>query len=321
MRNISIIIPAYNEAAALPQLHVRLGEALAPLRATYACELIFVDDGSTDATASVIESICAADPDARFIELSRNFGKEIAVSAGLQHAHGDAAIILDADLQHPPQLIPTFVQLWEKGADTVIGVREKNAQEGLVKRAGSDLFYKIMNRIGSTKITPYATDFRLVDRKMIDAFNSFTERNRMTRGLFDWMGFKKEYVSFVAPPRMDGDARYRTGQLFRLAMTSFVTHSLLPLKLAGYAGVIITTCAGVLGLFVLIEQVVLNDPLGFNFSGAAMLAVFTLFLVGIVLSCLGLIALYIANIHSEVVNRPLYVIRKKNVDSPKTRSV
>ena len=247
----------------------------------------------------------------KHLEFSRNFGKEIATSAGLHHALGEAAIMIDADLQHPSEFIPEFVEKWENGAPVVVGIREKNKGEELFKRIGSALFYRIMNLIGETQIIPNATDFRLLDRKVIEEFKKFTERNRITRALVDWLGFEIARVYFRANERKSGKAGYNYLKLIKLALSSFVSHSLFPLKLAGYLGIFITVFSTFLGLFVIIEQIILKDPLGVRFSGTAMLAVMILFLVGVMLSSLGLIALYIAHIHDEVINRPMYVIKNQ----------
>jgi len=309
MRRISIIVPVFNEAENLARLHEALLGATGSNALGYEFEFIYINDGSTDRSGEILSALASADPRVKYLEFSRNFGKEVALSAGVHHADSDAAIMLDADLQHPPTYLREFLRKWEEGADTVIGVRSER-HDGALKRLGAALFYRIMNLIGSTKITPHATDFRLIDRTVISEFNRFTERDRITRGLLDWMGFRRAFVEFAAPPR-EGSPRYGTGKLFGLAFSAFVAHSLFPLKLAGYAGVLITLVSGALGLAVLVEQVILDDPLGWHWSGSAMLAVFNSFLIGIVLSSLGLIALYIAHIHNEVVNRPMYVIRRR----------
>lgn len=172
-----------------------------------------------------------------------------------------------------------------------------------------------MKFLSQTKITANATDFRLVDRKVIDEFNRLTEHNRITRGLLDWLGFKREYVYFEAQPRANGKVSYNKIKLFKLATSALITHSLFPLRFAGYLGLIIILFSGPLGLFIFIDKYLIGDPFGYNFSGPAVLAVLILFLVGIILCCLGLIALYIGNIQSEVLNRPIYIVRsKKNFD-------
>ncbi|NBS42009.1 hypothetical protein EBS80_05135 [bacterium] len=185
------------------------------------------------------------------------------------------------------------------------------------RRAGSAAFYHVLSRISETPVTRDATDFRLMDRVVIDEFNRFTERRRMTRALIDWLGFRRAYVSFEAPARPNGRSRYSFLKLVRLAASGFVSQSLFPLKIAGYLGVLITLFSGAFGLFILVEKYGLHDPLALNFSGTAILAVINLFLIGIVLCCLGLIALYVANIHAEVANRPLYAVRvRRGVDAP-----
>ncbi|MFH1037060.1 MAG: glycosyltransferase family 2 protein [PVC group bacterium] len=309
---ISIIIPVHNESGNIPIIYESLVRISDRLSDKYNCEIIFIDDGSTDDSARVIEKISGADSRVKYIELTRNFGKEVALTAGIKNCRGDACLMLDADLQHPVELIPEFIEKWEKGAETVVGIRKKYRKEELIKRMGSALFYKIINRIAAIPITPDTTDFRLLDKAVIDAFNNLTERNRMSRALIDWLGFSREYIYFEARERRHGQASYTFLKLLRLAMNSFVALSIFPLKIAGYLGLVITAFSGLLGLFIIIEDFVLNDPLRLNFSGPVMLAVFVTFLVGVVLTCLGLIALYIAGIHAEVVNRPLYVIRRKN---------
>lgn len=283
---------------------------MAGLTERYDYELMLVDDGSSDESDRALAELAQTNSRVKPIVFSRNFGKEMAMSAGLMNAHGQVAIILDGDLQHPPELLPEFLQRWEQGAEVVVGVRKTNQGEGMIKRVGSWLFYRIMKHIAEIDLLPNATDFRLLDRAVIDEFNRFTERNRMTRALIDWLGFKRAHVYFDAPRRADGQAGYSIRKLVRLATASFVSLSLFPLKLAGYLGVIIIIVATGFGGFMVIDKYVLHDPWGFDFSGTGLLAIMILFLVGVVLACLGLIALYIAHIHSEVINRPMYIVRK-----------
>lgn len=308
---LSIVVPVYNEERNIKPLYMALKKQFARLK-EHDFELIFVDDGSTDTSQFAIQRLVKKDRRLRSIELSRNFGKEIATTAGLNEARGAAAIMLDADLQHPVELLEEFIAKWRSGAEVVVGVRKRYKKETWRKKLNSWLFYQILNSIAEVKITPRATDFRLLDRIVIDEFNRFSERNRITRGLIDWLGFRREFVYFDSPERINGKAAYSFVKLWRLATNSFVSLSLFPLRIAGWLGIMITTVAAGLGLFVLIEDKLLGDPLRLNFSGPAVLAIINMFLVGIVLISLGLIALYIANIHSEVINRPLYVIRKRN---------
>jgi polyisoprenyl-phosphate glycosyltransferase len=306
---ISIIIPVYDEAPNLAPLHSALVDAISGL--PYQFELIFVDDGSTDRTTEILSGLAEHDKRVMVIELSRNFGKELATTAGLHQAKGRAAILIDGDLQHPPQLIPEFIDKWEAGADVVVGVRSSTNHDSWLKRTGSRWFYRVLKLISQTDIVSNATDYRLLDRVIIDEFNRFTEHNRLTRGLVDWLGFRHDYVYFQMNPRRNGRAGYGPRKLTRLAINSIIAHSMVPLRLAGYLGVAITCVSGTLGLFIYVDKYLLGDPFGYGFTGPAILAVMIVFLSGITLSCLGLIALYIANIHTEVINRPLYVVRRK----------
>jgi len=310
-RLVSIIIPVYNEEKSLSLLYERLVKAVGKLASGYDFEFLFINDASEDKSGEVLDRLGRVEPRLKYLEFSRNFGKEIALSAGLHHAQGEAVISLDADLQHPPELIPLFIRKWEEGAEVVIGIRKKDKTKNLVKRIGSGFFCRIMGLVGETQILPAETDFRLLDRRVVQEFNRFTERGRIARGLVDWLGFKRDCLYFEAEKRKFGQPSYGLFKLVRLGFSSFVSHSLFPLKLAGYLGIIITIFSGSLGLFMFVNRWLLNDPFSLRFSNITMLAVFIMFLIGIVLICLGLIALYIANIHSEVINRPIYVVRKK----------
>jgi len=310
---ISVVLPVYNEAENIPLMHEKIKEVLKKL-SNYDWELIFIDDGSFDNSENILYDLAKNDPLVKFIQFSRNFGKEMATSAGLDKANGDAVIIIDADLQHPVELMPAFIEKWQNGAEVVIGVRNKNQGEGLVKKFGSWLFYKIMNALGETKITPRATDYRLLDKKVVLAFRRFTEHGRMTRGLIAWLGFKRDYIYFDAALRINGRAGYNNLKLFKLALSTIVAHSLFPLKLAGYLGVIITFLFGLGGFLLFVDKYIFHNIYAMSFTGTAQLAILIIFLIGLVLFCLGLIALYIANIKAEVTNRPAYVIRKSSFE-------
>lgn len=296
-------------------LYAELRGVLNSLWNKYDCEVIFINDGSSDASALAIKNITNQNKKVKYIEFSRNFGKEIATTAGLHFAKGDAVIMLDADLQHPPRLISQFIEKWEEGNEIVIGVRNSVRSQWL-KKFGSALFYKIMNLIGDdTKIMPFATDFSLLDRKVVNEFNRFSERNRMTRGLINWLGFRRDFIYFDAPERAGGGAGYSNLKLIKLALSSFISHSLFPLKFAGYLGVLITLISGIIGFAILIGKYFLHNAFFSSFTNSAQLAILIIFLVGLILSCLGIIALYIGNIHSEVLNRPMFVVREKeNID-------
>lgn len=296
----------YNEAENARPMYQALNKVFKGV--PYDYELVFVDDGSIDNTSEHLVDLADKDPRVRPVELAKNFGKEIALSAGLHAAEGDMAIMIDADLQHPPELIPQFIEKWEQGADLVIGVR-KDYKASPIKRACSNIFYYFINKVSDTDLVPHATDFRLVDRQVIDSFNLFTERNRITRGLFDWLGYRRNFIYFDTNERQNGVPTYSLRKMIKLARDSLVGHSVFPLRLAGYVGMLIMLVSIPLGLFVFLDRYILMNPFGFDFSGSAILAVINLFLSGVMLSCLGLISLYLANMHTEVVNRPLYVKR------------
>ncbi len=310
---ISIIVPVYNEAPNIPPLYSEIAKHTR--RLPYRFELIFVDDGSTDDSPHILRTLARSHRGVRLIRLARNFGKEAAMTAGLHAARGDAVTIMDADLQMPPSLLGQFIQKWNEGSEVVVGVFASRKMSRL-RSLGAHTFYRIMQSIAHTEITPHATDYRLLDRQVVDVFNQMTERNRITRGLIDWLGFKRSYVHFEQAPRRSGQPTYSLRKLIVLAVNSFTAYSLVPLKLAGYLGVIILTLAIPSGLFMYVERFVLDDPLKLNITGTAYLAMMLLFLVGVMLACLGLISLYIANIHAEVINRPLYVIREESEPEP-----
>lgn len=313
---ISIVVPVFNEEQNIVLFCDAFFQIWEKLKEKYSYELIFVDDGSTDSSPEVLERFAKQYEGLYFLQFSRNFGKETALSAGIDAANGDAVIMIDVDLQHPLSLFLQFVEKWEQGAEVVVGVREKNTGEGIIKKYGSILFYTIMDAIGETRITPRATDYRLIDKKVALEFRRFTEHSRMTRGLIDWLGFKREYIPFVAEARRGiAPARYSKIKLLKLALSTFISHSLFPLKLAGYLGLFITTVFGCAGIILLLGRYVFKNPFALSFTGSAQLAILILFLVGVILSCLGLVALYIGTINDEVSNRPRYVIRKDSRQS------
>ncbi|EKE18776.1 MAG: Glycosyl transferase family 2 [uncultured bacterium] len=309
MKLISIISPVYNEEKNVSLFFDELSAILLQLP-EYAFEIIFVNDGSNDASGDEIEKLVKSHENVKHVEFSRNFGKEIAITAGIHNCNGDACIMIDADLQHPIELIPEFINKWENGADVVVGVRKTNSGEGIIKKVGSILFYKIINNIAEIQVLPNATDYRLLDRCVINEFNRFTESSRMTRALIDWLGFRREYIYFHARKRLHGEASYNFWKLLKLALSSFISLSLLPLKLAGYLGTLITLISGLAGFYILLGKYFFHTPFASTFSDAENLAILIVFLVGIILMSVGLIALYIANIHAEVINRPMYVVRK-----------
>jgi polyisoprenyl-phosphate glycosyltransferase len=306
---VSIIVPMHNEAPNIQPLYEELTRVIRKL--AYRFEVIFVDDGSSDESVALVERLARKDKRIRLIEFARNFGKEPAISAGLHAAKGDAAIMLDADLQHPPALIGKFLEKWQQGAEVVVGVKRYSKEEKWFKKWCSARFYNIMQHVAHTRITPHASDYRLIDRKVMKVFARMTERNRITRGIIDWIGFKRAYVNFEVGLRNAGVPSYKFTSLVRLAVNSLTAYSLLPLQLAGYLGIGILLLATPTGLFLMAETYLLGDPFNWQITGTAMLAIMILVLVGLILACLGLVALYIAHIHAEVTNRPLYIVRRK----------
>jgi dolichol-phosphate mannosyltransferase len=250
-----------------------------------------------------------ADTKVKIVDLSRNFGKEIALTAGVHEARGcDAVICMDADLQHPPELITTLVAEWQKGAEIVATVRTSIEKQPLLRRAGSHAYYWLMSKISGLDMVSQTTDFRLYDKKVVAAFCQATERERMFRGIMDWMGFHKVYVEFRADSRTEGEAGYSYSKLWQLAINSITSFSLWPLRLTGYLGILITSTSGLLFAWMLMNLLFQNKS---NFTPLAFVVVMNTFLIGIVLVAIGLVALYIGTIHTEVVNRPLYLIRER----------
>lgn len=315
-RVIAIVVPVYREAGNLPHLYERLETVIRQL-SQYGWEYIFVNDGSSDDSMQVLRGLARLDKRIKVIDFSRNFGKEIALTAGVQATYADAVITMDADLQHPPELIPRLVSEWEKGAEVVATIRNSIQRQPLLRRIGSYLYYWLMARISGLDMASQTTDFRLLDQRVVEAFRDVTERQRMFRGVIDWMGFRKVYVEFDAPARAEGSAGYSYGKLWQLALNSITAFSLLPLRLTGYLGLAITAGSGLLLAWMLIANYILGLRM---FTPLAIVVVINTFLIGIVLMAIGLVALYIGTIHTEVTNRPLYVIREKiNFDDPSLR--
>lgn len=307
---VSVVVPLFNEADYLPMFHKSLESELKKLGKDY--QIIYVDDGSKDKTFSLLKDICDKNSKIKLVRFSRNFGKENALAAGITEATGQAIITMDGDGQHPMRLIPRFVKAWENGSKVVIGVREKGNKPGVLKQVGSSVFYKLFNRFTDKQIIPRSTDFRLIDHVVQQEFLKLTEADRLTRGLIDWLGFKRRLIYFQAGDRKSGEPGYSKRKLMQLATHGLVSFTPAPLYLFGYIGVFITLCSFVLGTTVLVEQVLLGDPWSWDFTGTAMLSILTLFLVGILLTAQGVLSLYITHIHSQTKNRPLYIIDYEN---------
>lgn len=305
---IAIIVPIYNEASNIITLYNKIKDVFCKLPA-YDWKLLFVNDGSTDDSWDVISDLANNDSRICGICLSRNFGKEKALTAGVESVNSaDAVITIDADMQHPPEIIPDLIREWRDGAEVVVGIRKQCADYSIIKKLGSKLFYFIMRRFSDLDIPPNSTDFRLLDKKVLDTLCRFSERTRMFRGLIDWLGFRKTFLEFCAPARNNGSTpSYSYKKLFHLAINSITSFSLLPLRITGYLGILVSTFSGLL-----LSYMVATDFFDLQvYTPQAYLIVFNTLLAGIMLSAIGMIALYIGHIHTEVVGRPLYIIREK----------
>lgn len=307
-KTIAIIVPVYREASNLPLLYKRLEEVTAGLP-EYEWEYILVNDGSPDNSLEVLHQLAQQDRKFKVLDLSRNFGKEIALTAGVHEAENvDAVICMDADLQHPPELIPKLLAEWQKGAEIVATIRTSIEKQPVLRKLGSYLYYWLMSKISGLQMVSQTTDFRLYDKKVVAAFRHATERERMFRGIMDWMGFRKVYVEFKADARNEGQAGYSYANLWRLAINSITSFSLWPLRLTGYLGALITGISGLL-LFWMLGNYLFNSK--WIYTPLAIVVVANTFLIGIVLMSIGLVALYIGTIHTEVINRPLYIVRER----------
>ncbi len=306
---ISVVIPVYNESKNITGFYSSLKKSLP---SGFRYEIIYVNDGSSDDTKTKIQKIIKTDKTIKLLSFSKNFGKEIATTAGINNSKGDAVIIIDADGQHPANLIPEFIEKWIAGSNVVIGVRNTNHGEGYIKKIGSMLFYKLFNSFTASKLIPGSTDFRLIDGNVRDEFNKLHESNRITRGLIDWLGYKRTFIYFNANERVHGEAGYSTKKLIILATNSFVSMTFAPLFFFAFIGVFITCLSVIMVIILIFEQFVLSDPLNLRISGTAYLAALILLLVGIILMSQGLLALYISRIYQETQGRQLYIIDENN---------
>lgn len=307
---LSVVVPMFNEAEGIEKFYNQLIDQLSGLNLSY--EVIFCNDGSRDDTSSIVKKLIKDKTNIKLLTLTTNFGKENALTAGIFASRGQAILMIDADGQHPIELIPKFIEQWQDGSKVVIGVRQSNHKAGLFKLGGSKIFYWLINLMGGKELVPRSTDFRLIDRQVQRAFMTMPERDRITRGLIDWLGFKASYIYFSANPRIYGKATQNPKKLIKLATSSFVSLSPTPLYLFSYLGATITFLSALLGVTVIIEQLILGDPLHWKFTGTAMLSILLVFFVGLVLISQGIMSLYISHIHSQTMQRPLYVIDYDN---------
>jgi len=299
---LSIVIPLLNEEANLPELHRRIVETLERIGAER--RIIFVDDGSTDRSAEIIRELSARDPSVVGVRLSRNFGHERASTAGLDHAVGDAAILMDADLQDPPEMIEKLVEAWKQGAEIVYAVRARRQGEGPFKRFSAWLFYRLLNMMSEVPVPRDTGDFRLIDRKVLESLKSCREQDRFVRALVAWTGFRTKAVPYDRPARAGGETKYSRLRLLLLSVDALIGFSIVPLRIATGVGLIVTILSLTIAAIVAVQKIFLGLP----FQGYALLATGLFFLGGVQMLLLGILGEYIGRIYRQSQSRPLYLV-------------
>jgi glycosyltransferase involved in cell wall biosynthesis len=299
---LSVVAPLYNEEELVERFVRRACAAVAD----YTFELVLVDDGSSDATPELLDRMAAEDPRVRVIHLSRNFGHQAALTAGLEHAVGDVVAMIDADLQDPPELIPTMVARWEAGADVVYAVRKQREGETAFKLATASFFYRLFDKLAQVDLEPNSGDFRLLDRRALDALLTMTERSRFLRGMTVWVGFTQTAVPYERDARHAGETKYTLRKMLRFSLDAIASFSHVPLQLATYVGLMSAGLA-----FVAIPVVIGLHFAGSYLPGFGSLTIAILLLGGIQLIALGVIGEYVGRIYDEVKHRPLYIVREE----------
>jgi polyisoprenyl-phosphate glycosyltransferase len=300
----SIVIPIFNEHETIPELHRRLAGVMKNLDAP--CEVVFVDDGSSDDSFAQLSAIHSADSRFKVLRFSRNFGHQVAISAGIDHASGDAVVLMDGDLQDPPEVLPKFIDRWKEGFDVVYAVRRKR-KENILKRFAYAAFYRIMRKLSYLDIPLDSGDFCLMDRKVVSVISSFPETNRFVRGLRTWAGFRQTGLEYERDARFAGEPKYTLSKLLRLAYDGIFSFSTAPLRLAVYAGFFFAVVAFLGGLLIIYEKLFHQ----IDVAGWSSTVVIMTFLGGLVLMTLGIIGEYVGRIYEEVKRRPVYVLRDK----------
>lgn len=306
---LSVIVPCYNEESVLKQTHQRLTSVLGQIP-DLAYELIYVNDGSTDHTMEILAQLQASDESVRVLNLSRNFGHQVAVTAGLENAAGDAVVVIDADLQDPPEVIPAMIEQWREGYHVAYGERAERAGETGFKLWTAKAFYRLINRLSDTKIPLDAGDFRLMDRRVVDVLLMMPERDRFLRGMVSWVGFRQIAVPYRREARYAGASKYPLLKMIGFAADGIISFSLLPLKLAIWSGFIAIwlAIAGILMAIIVRLYKLYDINLG---RGWASIFVAVLFMGGVQLVFLGIIGEYLGRIYTEVKRRPLYVVQER----------
>jgi dolichol-phosphate mannosyltransferase len=303
---ISLVVPLLNEKDNIPALLDRLG-AVVEGEPQYRWEFVFIDDGSTDGTGEAVAAGAGNDSRIRLIQFTRNFGHQMAITAGLSEARGEAVISLDGDMQHPPEVIPQFLRRWEAGNKVVVGIRRATGA-GAAKSFTSRFFYWLINRLSEVPIMPGAADFRLMDRSVVEAFLRMGERARFIRGMVSWMGFPVDLLYYDEERRISGDSKYSFMRMFRFASDAITSFSALPLRFATIMGLLTTLVAALYACYVLFVHIFVPER---TVQGWASIVLVALFIGGIQLLFLGVIGEYLHRIYDEVKGRPLYVIKRK----------
>ena len=301
--SLSIVVPAYNEEEVLTECHQRIADVTANIDGN--AELIFVNDGSTDGTLEILQQLKSTDPRIAIVDLSRNFGKEIAMTAGMDHARGDAVVVIDADLQDPPELIPEMIRHWQDGYDVVYAKRTSRAGESALKKVTAYLYYRTIGKLSRVKIPADAGDFRLLSRRAVDALAGLREQHRFMKGLFAWIGYPQKAIPYERHARHDGKTKWNFRSLWSFAIEGITSFSIMPLKVATYVGVATAFGAFLFGLFLIIQTLLFDNPV----AGYPSLMVAVLFLGGIQLIALGIIGEYLGRMFDETKGRPLYLLK------------
>ncbi len=301
-KSLAVVVPAYNEGEGLREFHQRLAAVFDRLELD--CRVIYVDDGSTDQTWQVMQALAADDGRVATLRLSRNFGKELAMTAGLDYADADAVVVIDADLQDPPELIPDLVARWQEGFDVVYGTRDLRAGESWLKRWTARTFYRLIGRISTTPIPADTGDFRLLDRRAHQALKQLRERHRFMKGLFAWVGYRQTALVYQRDARHSGTSKFNYWKLWNFALEGITSFSTVPLRLATYLGLMTALVAFIFGIWVVVKAMFFGDPV----PGYPSLMAVILFLGGLQLLALGVIGEYLGRLFTEAKQRPLYLL-------------
>ncbi|MHB1424514.1 MAG: glycosyltransferase family 2 protein [Gemmataceae bacterium] len=302
---LSIVCPAFEEEEVLPHFHAELCAVLAPLEGEYDIEILYIDDGSRDGTLAYVRRLAAEDARIRYLSLSRNFGQQAALTAGMEHARGDAVITLDSDLQHPPSLIPALLEQWRKGHDVVLTFREDDPRLNYFKRVSSRAFNAVMHWLSDTPVSSAASDYRLLSRKAVDALMRLHEKHRFLRGMVNWLGFRTTTVAFHPSSRGAGATKYTLRRMLALATDAMLSFSKLPLRLALVLGLLLVVLGGGFAVLVLGRSL-----FGGYISGSQMVLIALFLIGGSILCALGIVGEYVGRIYEQVKARPLYLLKE-----------